>query len=123
MSEVAAAPIVPPRSRGRALQLTAMTLWLPCLLPIVFGTFRHCSHMTLPYLAMVPIVPGVFLSALLQAREAWAFVVAAVPTALLFAAVYVACRKLPPQRLHMVQWPVIAGIAVEAVLFAEMLRM
>ena len=123
MSDVAAVPVVLPRSRKRSLQLTAMTLWLPCLLPLVFGTFRDCSGMLLPYVASVPIVPGVFLSALLQARDTWAFVVAAIPTILLFAGLYAACRKLSPRSLHPLQWLVIAGISVEAVLFAEMLRM
>ncbi|MFT4512373.1 MAG: hypothetical protein ACI89X_003915 [Planctomycetota bacterium] len=121
MSDAVAVPAVLPRTRARALQLTAMTLWLPCLLPIAFGTFRDCWAIYPPYLAMVPVVPGVFLGALLQSQDAWFFVVASVPTILLFVGLYFACRKLPPRFLHPLQWLVIAGVAVEAVLFGELI--
>lgn len=107
-----------PRPRPRALLLAAGTVWLPCLLPVVFGQLSDAGGAFYVYLALVPIVPGGLVAMLMQLDDAAFVVAAALPTLLLFGGVYAAARRWPRLGLYVAQTLVIALVAFEAVVFA-----
>jgi len=107
-----------PRPRGRALLLAAGTLWLPCLVPMVFGMLSTTGNAPSMFTMLLPLMPGMLLPMLLR-LDGLAFVVtAAVPALLLFAGVYFAARSLPRRTLYFVQVPVIALCVLQAVVVA-----
>ena len=107
-----------PRPRPRALLLAAGTVWLPCLLPVVFGLLSDAGQAFSIYFLCAPIVPGGLVSMLLRLDGAAFFVAAALPTLLLFWGVYAAARAWPRPWLYVVQTLVIAQVAFAAVVFA-----
>ena len=111
-----------PRPHRHALKLMALTLWLPCVVPILLGMLRDCSHCVQSYLLMVPLVPGIIAAVLLRLDD-FAFVLgAAVPTALIGYGVYLAARKLPRRPLGWIQGVVAVVVASQAVVLCSWLR-
>ncbi len=99
-----------------------MTLYLPCLCPVLLGVLRECSHCMQTYLKLYVIVPGVIVPVLLQLDDVWFGVGGAAATLLAFSALYLAARELPPWMLRAVQVVAVLLVAVEAVGLAYALR-
>lgn len=120
---VATSPTAVPLSWQRALSLAALTVWLPCLLPVLFGMLWQSGSALSIYAQCLPIIPGGIFAVLLDCRGAWFFVGAAVPTLLLLMAMFFACLRLPARWAHALQGLVIVAVALEAFLFAELALM
>ncbi|MCK5943967.1 MAG: hypothetical protein KAI24_18425 [Planctomycetes bacterium] len=122
MSAGAVAQKVPLRTRRRALAIAAGTLWLPCLLPIVLGLLRDCSHCMHTFLAMFLMVPGVIVPVLLRLEDVWFGEAGAAVTLAVFAGLYAAARELPTRWLYALQVVAMLLIGLEAVGLAMALR-
>jgi hypothetical protein len=108
-----AAPALLPRARLRCVRDVALVLWLPALVPLLCGMLRDCEHCLYTYLAMLPIVPGAIVPALLDLRSAWWFVVAALPVLAMGGVLYVLWREAPRAVCA------VAGAIVAAVVAAQ----
>lgn len=122
MTAAVASAEVLPRARCRALLEAAAVLWLPALVPLLTGMLRDDSHVFWTYVAMLPVVPGTIVAALLQAQGAWFVVAAAVPTLLLGVVLYAVGREAPRWLLVGCHGLVAALLVAEAVGLAYALR-
>lgn len=111
-----------PPARPRALLIAAVTLYVPCLAPIVLGMLRDCSHCMQSYLELLVIVPGVIAPTLLHLQGAWFGAAAAALTLAALGLLYVAARRLPRGALHALQVVCILCVGLEAVALAYALR-
>lgn len=122
MSAVASGGAVGQPSRWAVLGEAAAVLWLPALLPLFSSVLREESHCLWTYLAMLPLVPGAIVAALLHAAGGWFVVAAAAPTALALVCLYAAGREMPRAWLRVVQALVVIAVAVEGFGLAHALR-
>lgn len=122
MNAAMAVAEVLPRARSRALLEAALVLWLPALAPLLTGMLREESHGFWTYVAMLPVLPGTIVAALLPAQGAWFVVAAAVPTLLLGVVLYAVGREAPRWLLVGCHGLVAALLVAEAVGFAWALR-
>lgn len=100
----------------------ALSLWLPCLLPLVTGMLRDCDHCATAYLLSLPLVPGLLVPGLLRLDDAAFFVVGGAATLLFYAGVVVLLRRLPrPWRL-LAQAAVVLAVLVASIGYANALR-
>lgn len=107
---------------GRAWLLAAGTVWLPTLLPFVFGQLRD-GHVLQSYARMLLAVPGLLPAVLLGLQGTRCFVVAAATSLALCSLVAVAVRDGVTPMTRLMQGVVIALVAVEAFGFAYVLPM
>lgn len=122
MSALEAATEVLPRARKRALWIAVGTLWLPCLMPIVLGILRDCSHCMITYLQLFAIVPGVIVPVLLRLEDAWFGVAGAGVTLAALVGLYAAARQMPRAWLYALQVLVMLLVGLEAIALAQLLR-
>ena len=106
--------VVLPRPRGRALVLATMTLWLPCLAPLVLGLLNDSSGNFSSYLTIMLAVPGMFVPVMMQLDDGWFGVMAVLVTFLALLGLYVAVRKMPRLWLHALQTLVMVLVGLEA---------
>ena len=99
------------------------TLWLPCLLPVLLGMLRDCSHCLSTYAKLFAMVPGVLLPILLELEDGWFVLGGAGATLSLLVGLYLAARELPRPGLYALQVVVLVAVSVEATLLATLLRM
>jgi hypothetical protein len=112
-----------PRPRGRALGLAAATVWGPCLLPLLLGLLRDCSHCLTTYAKLFAIVPGVLLPVLTEHNGAWFGALGGAATLALLVGNYCAARELPRRWLYATQALTGVLIGLESVALAYALRM
>jgi hypothetical protein len=60
----------------RALFAAVLAIWLPSLLPFVFGPLTGSADCVRAYLEVLPVFPGLVPSFLVGVREGWIFPVA-----------------------------------------------
>lgn len=96
---------------------------MPCLLPLLLGMLRDCSHCLWTYTKVFAMVPGVMLPVLLQLDDGWFVLGGAGATLVVLGGLYLAARELPRPALYAVQVVVLVAVSVEATLLATLLRM
>jgi hypothetical protein len=112
-----------PRPRRRALGLAAATVWGPCLLPLLLGLLRDCSHCLATYAKLFVIVPGVLLPVLTEQNGAWFGAWGCAATLALLVGSYCAARELPRRWLYAIQASAVVLVGLESVALAYALRM
>lgn len=121
----AAAP-VPAATRAvpvaRELTNTALTMYVPVLVPIVAGMLKDSEHAFWTYVATFVLVPGAIAPALLRLDGALFFVAAGAATFALFAGLWLAALWLPPVLRGVLRAAVAFAVAFEAIGFANLLR-
>lgn len=103
-----------------------LALWLPAVLPLLFGPLTECGHCVRSYLFSLPILPGVLPAALLVQRlesDGFAFaglaLLVTVAIVLLVAALLRLCGRRWP-------WPALLCVVLagaNALCFGAALRM
>lgn len=99
----------------------ALALWLPGLLPFVFGPLTECAHCVRNYLAILPVLPG-FLAAAWCRNEPMFYVFGLVGTLALFALAAL-LMGLAGRRWPLVALPVALLSGAQAIGLAHVLRM
>jgi len=104
-----------------ALLRAAATLWLPALLPFVFGPLTECGHCVQNYLKLLPVQPG-FLAAAWCRNDPWFHAVGGLATLLLLALV-ATLIGIAGRRWWLVAIPVAVLAGVQALGIGYLLRM